>query len=99
MGIQSHAQSLLKVKDLLMEESWKDAQTALRKNSGYLKQDIYTIIQSKPGIERSELRKMYSVLFNSVSDLDYAARDKNVPRVWESYDTLVLALYNILKKI
>lgn len=100
-GIKGHVQSLLQVKDLLLkeEEEWKDAQKFLRKNSAYLKQDIYTIIQSKPGNQRSELRRMYSNLFNCVSRLDYAIRDKDLTRIWVSYDSLVVALDNILQKL
>ncbi|KAJ8553726.1 hypothetical protein K7X08_024404 [Anisodus acutangulus] len=74
-GIQRHALSLLQVKELLEEESWKEAQKALRKSSALLKQDIYTIIQAKP------------------------ARDKDVPRVWECYDNIVLELNNLLSRL
>ncbi|KAK6128166.1 hypothetical protein DH2020_038096 [Rehmannia glutinosa] len=98
-GIQSHAQSLLKVKDLLMAESWKEAQKLLRKSSALLKQDIYTIIQSKSADERPRLRKLYSDLFNGVTKLDYAARDKDRIRVWECYDGIVLSLDHILSRL
>ncbi|KAL2482085.1 PsbQ-like protein 3 [Forsythia ovata] len=98
-GIQTHVQNLLKVKDLLMEESYKEAQKNLRKSSSLLKQDIYTIIQAKPGKERPLLRKLYSDLFNSVTGLDYAARDKDKTRVWECYHSIVLALNDILSRI
>ena len=65
--VKDHAQDLLQVKDLLELESWKAAQKTLRLSSALLKKDIYIIIQSKPGIERSELRKLYSTLFNNVT--------------------------------
>nr|GLL18483.1 psbQ-like protein 3, chloroplastic [Ipomoea trifida] len=99
--IEDHAKSLLQVKELLEEDesSWREAQRALRNRSALLKQDIYTIIQGKPGSERPLLRKMYSTLFNSVSRLDYAARDKDVTRVWQSYDNIVMALDDILPKL
>ncbi|XP_027074384.2 psbQ-like protein 3, chloroplastic [Coffea arabica] len=98
-GIKGHAQSLIQVKELLEAESWNAAQKALRKSSAYLKQDIYTIIQAKPGSERPELRKLYSDLFNSVTRLDYAARDENVPRIWDCYGNVVSALSNILSRL
>ena len=66
-GIREHAMSLVQVKPLLESESWKDAQKELRKSSSYLKQDIYTIIQGKPGPERAQLRILYSKLFNDVT--------------------------------
>ncbi|CAN4086245.1 unnamed protein product [Withania somnifera] len=98
-GIQMHAHNLLQVKQLLEAESWKEAQKALRKSSALLKQDIYTIIQAKPGKQRPELRNMYSILFNNVTRMDFAARDKDVPRVWECYDNIVLALNNLLSRL
>ncbi|KAI3463817.1 hypothetical protein Pfo_020480 [Paulownia fortunei] len=98
-GIQSHAQSLLKVKDLLMVESWKEAQKLLRKSSALLKQDIYTIIQAKSPDERPRLRKLYSDLFNGVTKLDYAARDKDRIKVWQCYDGIALSLDDILSRL
>lgn len=98
-GIKGHARSLIQVKELLEEESWKAAQKALRKSSAYLKQDMYTIIQGKPGSERSELRKLYSKLFNNVSRLDYAAMDKDVALIWDCYDNVVVALNNIMSRL
>lgn len=65
--IRQHAEDLLEVKDILQSESWRDAQKALRKSSSLLKQDIYTLIQAKPGSERPQLRTLYSQLFNNVT--------------------------------
>ncbi|KAL4554673.1 hypothetical protein LXL04_037275 [Taraxacum kok-saghyz] len=98
-GIREHAMSLVQVKPLLESESWKDAQKELRKSSSYLKQDIYTIIQGRPGPERAQLRILYSKLFNDVTRLDYAARDKDVPRVWKLYQDIVVTLDDILSKV
>lgn len=90
---------MVQVKDLLELESWKEAQKELRKSASYLKQDIYTIIQGKPGMERPQLRNLYSKLFNDVTGLDYAARDKDVPRVWKLYKDIVVTLDDILSKV
>ncbi|KAJ1386894.1 PsbQ-like domain superfamily [Sesbania bispinosa] len=98
-GVQGHAQDLLQVKDLLELESWKAAQKALRQSSALLKKDIYTIIQSKPGNERPQLRKLYSFLFNNVTRLDYAARDKDGPEVWQRYKNIIVAVNDILSNI
>ncbi|KAL0357352.1 UNVERIFIED_CONTAM: hypothetical protein Scaly_1420900 [Sesamum calycinum] len=98
-GIQPHAQRLVGVKDLLMAESWKEAQKVLRKSSSLLKQDMYTIIQAKPAEERGRLRKLYSELFNGVTKLDYAARDEDRIRVWECYDRVVSSLHHILSTL
>ncbi|XP_071711831.1 psbQ-like protein 3, chloroplastic [Rutidosis leptorrhynchoides] len=97
--IREHAMSLKLVKELLELELWKDAQKELRKSASYLKQDIYTIIQGKPGMERPQLRNLYSKLFNDVTGLDYAARDKDVPRVWKLYEDIVVTLDDILSKV
>ncbi|CAM8892625.1 unnamed protein product [Rhodiola kirilowii] len=98
-GIRDHARGLLDVKEFIDSESWKDAQQELRTNAGYLKQDIYTIIQNKPGKERPDLRKMYSDLFNDVTRLDYAARDMDKVRVLEFYAKIVTSLKAILSRV
>ncbi|KAK9115636.1 hypothetical protein Sjap_014583 [Stephania japonica] len=97
--IRGHAQELLSVRDLIEEESWREAQRELRKSSAYLKQDVYTIIQAKPGGERPLLRKLYSQLFNNVTRLDYAARSENVAQVWVCYNNIVTALNDILSRL
>ncbi|RDX60592.1 PsbQ-like protein 3, chloroplastic, partial [Mucuna pruriens] len=98
-GVRGHAQDLLQVRDLLELESWRAAQKILRQSSALLKKDIYTIIQSKPGVERPQLRKLYSTLFNNVTRLDYAARDKDGPQVWQCYENIVVAVNDILSRI
>ncbi|XP_021854188.1 psbQ-like protein 3, chloroplastic [Spinacia oleracea] len=97
--VRDHAQALLDVKSLIQSESWREAQRELRKNSSYLKQDLYTIIQSKEGSIRPFLRKLYANLFNNVTKLDYAARDKDVARVQELYNNVAAALYHILSRL
>ncbi|XP_047941623.1 psbQ-like protein 3, chloroplastic [Salvia hispanica] len=97
--IRSHAQSLVRVKDLLEAESWREAQKVLRRSSALLKQDVYTMIQAKPSAERPRLRKLYSDLFNAVTRLDYAARDKDRIRVWDSYRTILSSLHHIFSAI
>ncbi|XP_073029365.1 psbQ-like protein 3, chloroplastic [Primulina eburnea] len=93
------AQSLLKVKDLLMAESWEEAQKALKKSSSYLKRDLYTIIQGKPAKERRQLRKLYVDLFNAVTRLDYAARDKDKILVCNCWSSIISYLDLILSDI
>lgn len=66
-AIKGHVQDLLQIKALVESESWREAQLALRESSAFLKQDLYTIIQAKPGSQRAPLRKLYSTLFNNVS--------------------------------
>ncbi|KAK7301966.1 hypothetical protein RJT34_12843 [Clitoria ternatea] len=98
-GVRGHAQDLLQVRDLLEAGYWKAAQKTLRETSALLKKDIYTIIQSKPGIERPQLRKLYAYLFNNVTRLDYAARDKDGPQVWQCYENIVVAVNDFLSRI
>ncbi|KAF9589343.1 hypothetical protein IFM89_022679 [Coptis chinensis] len=40
------------------------------RSSSYLKQDIYTLIQAKPGSEKPPLRLLYSKLFNNVTRVE-----------------------------
>uniref|UniRef100_A0A7N0RD79 PsbQ-like protein 3, chloroplastic n=1 Tax=Kalanchoe fedtschenkoi TaxID=63787 RepID=A0A7N0RD79_KALFE len=98
-GIRDHARGLLDIKEFIDSESWKDAQREMRMNAGYLKQDMYTIIQNKPGKERPRLRKMYSELFNNVTRLDYATRDMDKVHVLELYEKIVHSLNDILSTV
>ncbi|KAK2652491.1 hypothetical protein Ddye_012347 [Dipteronia dyeriana] len=98
-GIRDHARSLLQVKASLESESWGEAQKTLRMSSSYLKQDIYTLIQIKPASERPQLRELYSHLFNNVTKLDYATREKDASRVWQCYKNIVVALDGILSRL
>ena len=68
--IREHVQGLLDVKYLLESEDWREAQREMRRNARYLKQDIYTIIQSKEGSIRPLLRKLYFDLFNNVTKVN-----------------------------
>ncbi|KAK6940354.1 Oxygen-evolving enhancer protein 3 [Dillenia turbinata] len=98
-AISGHVRDLLQVKSFIESESWKEAQKALRRSSALLKQDLYTIIQGKPGNERPRLRELYSYLFNNVTRLDYAARDKDAELIQECYKNIVVALDDILARI
>ncbi|XAR63815.1 hypothetical protein NMG60_11023913 [Bertholletia excelsa] len=102
-GIGEHARRLLGVKALLevspAPESWKEAQRELRRSAAALKQDVYTLIQSRPSAERPRLRRLYSALFNGVSSLDYAAREGDEARVWECYGNVVAVLDEILSSL
>ncbi|WOL05868.1 psbQ-like protein 3, chloroplastic [Canna indica] len=93
--VKLHARDLVKIKAFMDSKSWREVQTALRESSALLKQDLYTIIQAKPGSQRPQLRKLYSDLFNNVSSLDYAARDQDANRVQECFDNIVATLNEI----
>uniref|UniRef100_A0A0F7GYI7 PQL-like protein n=1 Tax=Cypripedium formosanum TaxID=53042 RepID=A0A0F7GYI7_9ASPA len=98
-GIHYHAQELLNIKSLIDLQTWKEVQIALRVSASHLKQDLYTIIQAKPGSQRLQLRKLYSILFNSVTDLDYAARSKDAVLVKECYNNIVSTINEVFTKI
>ncbi|KAJ6861463.1 hypothetical protein NC651_037523 [Populus alba x Populus x berolinensis] len=98
-GVRDYAQSLLQLKDLLGSQSWREAQKVLRRRSSNLKLDLYTVIESKPGKDRTQLRTLYSNLFNNVTKLDYAVREKDVSLVWQCYENIVAAYDHILSRI
>lgn len=97
--VRTHAQNLLRVKRLIDAGSWRELQAALRASASNLKQDLYAIIQARPVGQRPELRRLYSDLFNSVTSLDYAARDKDELQVQEHYGNIVSVLDEIFAKI
>ncbi|CAA6666634.1 unnamed protein product [Spirodela intermedia] len=88
-AVAGHARGLLELFPL----------QALREDAPLLKQDLYTIIQSKPGARRPELRKLFSALFNSVTRLDYAARSRDEASAVEHYRAIVATLETIMARI
>lgn len=97
--VRIHARNLLGVKRFIDAGAWRELQAALRSSASNLKQDLYAIIQARPTGQRPELRRLYSDLFNSVTSLDYAARDKDALQVQEHYGNIVSALDEIFSKI
>ncbi|XP_066348462.1 psbQ-like protein 3, chloroplastic [Miscanthus floridulus] len=97
--VRTHARNLLGVKRFIDAGAWRELQAALRASASNLKQDLYAIIQARPTGQRPELRRLYSDLFNSVTSLDYAARDKDEVQVQERYGNIVSALDEIFAKI
>ncbi|KAJ6421104.1 hypothetical protein OIU84_028477 [Salix udensis] len=98
-GARDYEQSLLQLKDLLESQSWKEAQKLLRRRSSNLKLDLYAVIESKPGKDRPQLRTLYSNLFNNVTKLDYAVRDRDVSIVWQCYENIAATYDLILSRI
>ncbi|EAZ31377.1 hypothetical protein OsJ_15504 [Oryza sativa Japonica Group] len=97
--VKLHARNLVPFKGLIDARSWRELQGALRSSAANLKQDLYAIIQASPASRRPELRRLYSDLFNSVTSLDYAARDKDELRVQEYYSNMITSLDEIFSKI
>ncbi|KAI4379836.1 hypothetical protein MLD38_006081 [Melastoma candidum] len=99
-SVRWDARSMLEeVKELIDSESWEEAQKELRKGSGALRRDFYTIIQGKPGTERPALRKLFSELFNGVTRLDYAARDHDRELVRRCFEGVSASLFDFLSHI
>uniref|UniRef100_A0A0D9W7A7 Uncharacterized protein n=1 Tax=Leersia perrieri TaxID=77586 RepID=A0A0D9W7A7_9ORYZ len=97
--VRIHARNLVRVKQLIDAKSWRELQLALRSSASNLKQDLYAIIQASPASRRPELRRLYSDLFDSVTGLDYAARDKDELQVQEYYSNMITSLGEIFSKI
>lgn len=97
--VRTDARNLVRVRDLIDARSWRELQASLRASAANLKQDLYAIINAKPASQRPELRRLYSDLFNSVTRLDYAARDKDELQVKEYYGNMVAAIDQIFAKI
>lgn len=92
-----HARDLFGMKSLIEKESWREVQIVLRESGSGLKQDMYTIIQCLPGEKRAEMRRFYSLLFNNVTRMDYAARRKDADAVLEHYNNIVELLNHIFR--
>ncbi|XP_078441972.1 psbQ-like protein 3, chloroplastic [Wolffia australiana] len=98
-AVAGHAARLLELRPLVESGSWRELQIELRDAAPLLKQDLYTIIQSRPRDLRPELRKLYTDLFNGVTRLDYAARSRDSVAADDLYMAIVTRLETILGRI
>lgn len=67
--VRTHARNLLRVKRLIDAGAWREMQAELRASASNLKQDLYAIINASPVSQRAELRRLYSNLFYSVTNV------------------------------
>ncbi|CAD5317893.1 unnamed protein product [Arabidopsis thaliana] len=99
-GLRKNAENIKRIKEIMIAKKlWKEGGKELRRSASNMKQDFYLIIQAKPPKDRPLFRSLYSSLFNSITKMDYAARDGDETKVLEYYINIVAILDDIFPRI
>eukprot|EP00850_Spirogloea_muscicola_P015865 SM000125S26070 [mRNA] locus=s125:158700:159648:- [translate_table: standard] len=93
------ASQIVSVKGLIDKKAWPYVQNDLRSKAGYLRFDLNTVIGAKAKAEKKELTKLANKLYDSIADLDYAARAKSPAKAATAYDNTVSLLGEVLSKL
>lgn len=96
---KSAAQDIIDVKSLIDKKAWPYVQNGLRSTAGYLRYDLNTVILSKSGGAKKDLKALSARLFDSLNALDYAARAKSTSEAEKFYSQTVTLLNDVLSKI
>lgn len=93
------AKDILKVKELIDKKAWPYVQNDLRLRASYLRYDLNTIISSKPKDEKQSLKNLTGKLFQTIDNLDHAAKIKSTPEAEKYYAETVSTLNDVLSKV
>lgn len=93
------AKDILNVKELIEKKAWPYVQNDLRLRAEYLRYDLNTIISAKPKDEKQSLKNLTGKLFQTISNLDHAAKIKSTPEAEKYYAETVSTLNDVLSKV
>ncbi|CAM8991621.1 unnamed protein product [Rhodiola kirilowii] len=93
------AKDIINVKELIDKKAWPYVQNDLRSKAEYLRYDINTVISAKPKAEKQELKELSGKLFESINNLDYAAKIKSTSEAEKAYAATVSTLNDVLAKL
>ncbi|PIN09509.1 hypothetical protein CDL12_17914 [Handroanthus impetiginosus] len=93
------AKDILNVKSFIEKKAWPYVQNDLRLRAEYLRYDLNTVISAKPKAEKQSLKDLTGKLFQTISNLDHAAKIKSSPEAEKCYAETVSALNDVLSKI
>ncbi|KAK4254062.1 hypothetical protein QN277_009494 [Acacia crassicarpa] len=79
------AKEILNVKGLIDKKAWPYVQNDLRLRAEYLRYDLNTVISAKPKDEKKSLKELSGKLFQTISNLDHAAKIKSQPEAEKYY--------------
>ncbi|CAH9130863.1 unnamed protein product [Cuscuta epithymum] len=97
--VKESAKDIINVKGLIEKKQWPYVQMDLRSKAEYLRYDLNTVISSKPKEEKKMLKDLTSRLYQTISDLDYAAKTKDGNKAEKYYEETVSALNDVLSKL
>lgn len=93
------AKEILNVKQFIDKKAWPYVQNDLRLRAEYLRYDLKTVISAKPKDEKKSLQDLTSKLFDSINNLDYAAKKKSSTEAEKYYAQTVANLNDVLAKL
>ncbi|KAK1283843.1 hypothetical protein QJS10_CPB21g00814 [Acorus calamus] len=93
------AKDILGVKALIDKKAWPYVQNDLRLKASYLRFDLNTIISAKPKPEKTTLKELTKKLFETIDNLDHAAKIKSSTQAEKYYAATKSALEDVLAKL
>ncbi|KAK2644324.1 hypothetical protein Ddye_019519 [Dipteronia dyeriana] len=93
------AKEILNVKQLIDKKAWPYVQNDLRLRASYLRYDLNTVISAKPKDQKQYLKDLTGKLFQTISNLDHAAKIKSTPEAEKYYTETVSSLNDVLAKL
>ncbi|CAA0837174.1 Oxygen-evolving enhancer protein 3-2-chloroplastic [Striga hermonthica] len=93
------AKEIVNVKSFIDKKAWPYVQNDLRLRAEYLRYDLNTVISAKPKDEKQSLKDLTGKLFQTISNLDYAAKIKSSPEAEKYYAETVTKLNDVLSKL
>ncbi|XP_062187974.1 oxygen-evolving enhancer protein 3-1, chloroplastic-like [Phragmites australis] len=96
---KSSAQDIINLKPLIDKKAWPYVQNDLRLRASYLRYDLNTVIASKPKEEKKSLKELTGKLFNTIDDLDHAAKIKSPTEAEKYFAETKSVLGDVLTKL
>uniref|UniRef100_A0A0F7H1C1 16 kDa subunit of oxygen evolving system of photosystem II n=1 Tax=Pelargonium dichondrifolium TaxID=73194 RepID=A0A0F7H1C1_9ROSI len=93
------AKEIVSVKSFIDKKAWPYVQNDLRLRAEYLRYDLNTVIAAKPKEEKKSLKELTGKLFQTIDNLDYAAKIKSSSEAEKYYAETVSSLNDVLAKI
>ncbi|KAE8714930.1 Oxygen-evolving enhancer protein 3 [Hibiscus syriacus] len=93
------AKDIVGVKSLIDKKAWPCVMNDLRLKAEYLRYGLNTVIDSKPKYEKKTLKELTKKLFNTIDNLDHAAKIKSTPEAEKYYAETVSSLNEVLAKL
>ncbi|KAL3624968.1 Oxygen-evolving enhancer protein 3-2, chloroplastic [Castilleja foliolosa] len=93
------AKEIVNVKSFIDKKAWPYVQNDLRLTAQYLRYDLNTVISAKPKEEKQSLKDLTGKLFQTISNLDHAAKMKSSPEAEKYYGETVSKLNDVLSKL
>uniref|UniRef100_A0A0F7GZX6 Photosystem II subunit Q-2 n=1 Tax=Apostasia odorata TaxID=280455 RepID=A0A0F7GZX6_9ASPA len=93
------AKEIVNVKEFIDKKQWPYVINDLRLRASCLRYDLNTVIAAKPKEEKKSLKDLTGKLFETIGELDHAAKRKNTTEAEKYYAETKSALGNVLAKL